>query len=114
VSKASPWTNSSTTKPVYPARGVMYDCVQLEAGALLGTVAPQFTGITVNEATLTLQGEGGIPDGICRLLVSDSVTGSVAEWMCVATNTFDGNGHFRLTNAISPAHPQRFYRLQVP
>jgi rhamnogalacturonan endolyase len=61
ISKPSPWTNSSPTKPVYPPRGVMYDCVQLEAGA------------SVNASNLVWRG-----DGVAN------------AWDTVSSNWFDG------------------------
>jgi hypothetical protein len=36
------------------------------------------------------------------------------NWSRIATNQFNANGTFNLTNPISPANPQLFYRLQLP
>jgi len=114
VSKAAPWTNSYATKPVYPGRGVMYDCIQLEAGALLETAAPRFTAVQLEGTTLTLRGEGGFPESTCWMLASDNAALPTAGWTRVGTNWFDAAGNFAFTNAISPGVPRQFYRLQLP
>ena len=114
VSKASPWTNSYATKPAYPGRGVMYDCVQLETGALLTTVAPQFSGIAAVASNVTLTGGGGIPSGTYWLLSSTNLALPLSHWTCIATNQFDGDGAFAGTCSVVPGEPERFYLLRIP
>jgi hypothetical protein len=36
------------------------------------------------------------------------------DWTCLATNRFGPDGAFNFTNAVNPALPQTFYRLQLP
>jgi hypothetical protein len=36
---------------------------------------------------------------------------ALTNWTAIATNTFDNNGQFNLTNGINPDEPQQFYIL---
>jgi autotransporter-associated beta strand protein len=38
---------------------------------------------------------------------------NLVQWTVVATNQFDASGNFSLINAVNPAAPQTFYRLQL-
>lgn len=108
-SSANPW---SGTKPVYPRAGIMFDCVQLGAGALVTNPEPQFTTVNNDPAGVVLSGEGGFPTATYFLLRStDLMTGG---WTRVATNRFDGGGRFVVTNTMPPGVPQHFYRVQIP
>ena len=49
-----------------------------------------------------------------QLTPSTSVALPATNWTRLLTNQFDGFGAFSFTNALSPAVPQRFYRLQLP
>lgn len=114
VSKPSPWTNSTSVKPVQPTRGVMYDCVQLEAGPLLATITPQLTNVSEFESGLTLAGTGGAPGAAYCLLGTTNLALPVSQWTRVATNHFDDNGNFAVQADLAPGLSQSFYRLQIP
>jgi hypothetical protein len=36
---------------------------------------------------------------------------ALTNWTAIATNAFDSNGQFNLTNGINPDAPQQFYIL---
>jgi hypothetical protein len=48
------------------------------------------------------------------VLSSTNVSLTPPDWTRIATNQFDSNGAFAITNALNPALPQNFYRLQLP
>lgn len=115
LSKSStPWTNSSSTKPVQPSRGVMWDCVQLEAGALIDVATPRFSTVQREDNQLVFVGTGGFPDGHYRLLRSPVASLPPASWELASLGVFDGNGDFTLKLSIVPDEPRQFYRLQLP
>lgn len=106
LSKSSSW---SGTRPVTPNRGVMYDCVQLEAGNLLTNQIPQFAPIQRLTNGVKLSGSGGFPDSTYVLLG----TTTLSDWVPAATNRFDGRGAFDFTNTIPAGTAARFFRLQM-
>lgn len=91
--------------------------------ALSGTIAvfstapatpPMFGSITTSGGNLILSGSNGAPNGSYYLLASTNVTLPVINWNRIATNQFNANGTFAVTNPLAPATPQLFYRLQLP
>jgi hypothetical protein len=75
---------------------------------------PAFGAVSVIGADLVMSGSNGLPNGSFFTLTATNVTQPAATWARVATNQFDANGYFNLTNPIDPATPQLFYRLQLP
>jgi hypothetical protein len=75
--------------------------------AAIGTIA-------MNESSLVLTGSGGTEGSTFYLLSSTNVAAPVAAWQLLATNTFGPGGTFNITNTISPAVSESFFRLLVP
>jgi autotransporter-associated beta strand protein len=75
---------------------------------------PVFGGITTSDGNLILSGSNGAPNGGYYLLAATNVALPMLNWTRIATNQFDANGTFAVTNPIAPATPQLFYRLQLP
>jgi autotransporter-associated beta strand protein len=75
---------------------------------------PTFGGITVSGGNLILSGSNGVPNASYYVLSSTNITQPTANWSRIATNQFDANGAFTVTNPVNPALPQLFYRLQLP
>ncbi len=75
---------------------------------------PIFGSISTTASGLVMSGSGGTTNGMFYVLVSTNVALPLNQWIPVATNLFDGSGHFIFTNAITPNSPQAFYRLQLP
>jgi fibronectin type 3 domain-containing protein len=84
-----------------------------EANATPGPVAPpNISKIAVAGGSFRLSGTGGFPTSTYHVLATTNLALPMAQWTLVATNQFDSNGNFVITNSINPAWPQTFYRLQ--
>lgn len=77
------------------------------------TPVPAFSSITANGTNLIVMGTNGLTGAFYSILASTNVVLSATNWQPLATNSFDGNGNFTFTNAVSPARTQVFYRLQL-
>lgn len=75
---------------------------------------PVFGAVSAAGSNLLISGSNGTPNASYYLLTSTNVSLPSANWSRVATNQFDANGLFNLTNPVDPATPQLFYRLQLP
>ena len=80
------------------------------------TVAPPpvITDSSYDGANLIFSGTNGIAGNTYYVLASTNVAAPLTNWLPVFTNTFDVNGAFSVTNAVSGAIPARFYLLQLP
>lgn len=56
-----------------------------------------------------MSGVGGTNSGTDYVLTSSNFLVPLSLWASIATNHFDGTGHFIFTNAA-----QQFYLLQLP
>jgi fibronectin-binding autotransporter adhesin len=83
-------------------------------GTLRVAGVPQIGGITVSGTNVIMQGSGGPAYSNYVVLTSTNVALPLSNWMRLATNQFDDQGSFRLTNGMIPAVTQQFYLLQVP
>jgi hypothetical protein len=73
------------------------------------------TDIRWNPANLMLFcGTGGCPGGTYRVLVATNVVEALANWVPVATNVFEADGSFCVTNAPDTNKPTQFFRLRAP
>jgi Concanavalin A-like lectin/glucanases superfamily/GDSL-like Lipase/Acylhydrolase family len=99
----------------------LYDEV-LPAGdimALANPPSPVITGLRLlsasgplpNSGSVALTGSGGPGNGQFRLLATTNV--ALPVWSPVATNDFDGNGFFTVTNAFDLAQPAAWFRVQL-
>ncbi len=71
---------------------------------------PAIGQLNLNGTRLVISGSGGIAGWTYYVLAA---TNLAAGWTPVATNQFDANGNFNVTNAVDPGAPQIFYRLQL-
>jgi hypothetical protein len=76
--------------------------------------APQFASTSLEGSNLVLAGTGGIEGIPYFLLASTNVTAPMTNWVRVATNAFGPGGTFTVTNAVNPATPSEYWRLDVP
>jgi polygalacturonase len=88
--------------------------IQLLVQAPLPPPPPVFSSISATVNGLVMSGSGGTTNGAYYVLVSTNVALPRNQWAPIATNYFDGSGHFIFTNAINPNSPQTFYLLQIP
>lgn len=106
-SSANPW---SGTKPVRPAAGIMFDCIQLEAGSLITNTVPRILKIEEAGNDVILDGDGGLPKASYHLQKKTDLTDST--WVSVCADSFDGAGAFAVTNQKESG--SGFYRLEIP
>jgi hypothetical protein len=75
---------------------------------------PLITSTFLNGANFVFGGVGGTAGSNYYVLASTNVGAVLTNWVRVATNTFGAGGTFSVTNAVAPAKPRQFFRLQVP
>lgn len=107
---------TSTNLPVLTA-GLTWDLSQLNSGLVKvigGSTGPIIGGTTVANGKLLFSGTGGTANGTYYVLTATNLATPLMNWTPVQTNTFDATGAFSVTNALNPATPQLFYRIQQP
>jgi autotransporter-associated beta strand protein len=95
------------------SNGLVWDTSALTNGILnvVSKPAPYITGFSLAGTNLVFSGTNGWANGNYELLTSTNVALALTNWTAIATNTFDSNGQFNLTNGINPDAPQQFYIL---
>jgi autotransporter-associated beta strand protein len=101
--------------PATPGEGLAWDMSQLNIGKLKVVAASQpiINSITMSGSSLIFSGTNGVASGNYVVLASTNLTTPLINWTPLATNTFDTNGVFNVTNVISSGSPQQFYRIQL-
>jgi autotransporter-associated beta strand protein len=102
--------------PATPGAGLMWDTSLLKTNGILRVAVmarPRITSVAQVAANLVIGGTNGPPGLRYYLLSSTNVIAPLENWVPIATNTFDSNGGFIVTNAIEPNLPQRFHLLRV-
>ncbi len=79
-------------------------------GSAVGTVL----SLSARAGNWILSGSNGWPGATNHLLSATNIALPLSGWAVVATNVFDGNGRFTVTNPASANGRQQFYALQVP
>ncbi|HTY86453.1 MAG TPA: autotransporter-associated beta strand repeat-containing protein [Candidatus Acidoferrum sp.] len=82
--------------------------------AVTVSASPRFSNVHLSADGLIFEGDGGTANGLYYVLTSTNVVSPINTWKRAQTNQFDTLGTFIFTNALSPAIPQNFYRLQLP
>ena len=80
---------------------------------LLGLPTPRIVIASLNGNQFAFSGTNGVPDGIYYVMAATNLLSSMFGWAIVATNTFDGAGHFNFISPFAPDAPQRFYRVPL-
>ena len=96
--------------------GLAWNTNALATNGTISVVAitpPSFANISATGGKLVIAGSGPT-NGAYYVLTSTNVALPSASWTRIATNQFSAAGIFTFTNAIAPAVPQTFYRLQLP
>ncbi len=75
------------------------------------TTPPTITSVVVSSGNLVFSGSGGPPSGSYVVLTSTNVAAPLISWTHASTNSYDGTGHFSVTNAIVPGVTREFFRL---
>ncbi len=75
--------------------------------------SPVVNHITLSGSKLIFSGTNGPANGSYAVLTSTNLFTSLTNWTKQATNTFDSNGFFNVTNTIAPNSPPLFYSIQL-
>jgi autotransporter-associated beta strand protein len=77
------------------------------------TPPPRFAAMSASGYNFILTATNGPAGYPVKVLTSTNVSLALANWTVIATNAFDVNGNFSMTNSPG-AGLQKFYALQVP
>jgi fibronectin-binding autotransporter adhesin len=104
--------------PATPGVGLRWDTNELTVDGVLRvlsstTPSPAVGSITMANGNIMITATGGVPYDPCYLLSCTNLPAASTDWSPVATNYFDSSGGTTFTNAVPPAEPQRYFRLQV-
>ncbi|HMD55565.1 MAG TPA: hypothetical protein VKJ65_13535, partial [Phycisphaerae bacterium] len=103
--------------PATPGAGLAWGTSQLNIGFLNVVAAPSqpvISSTIVSGGNLIFSGTNGVANGTYYVLTSTNLATPLANWTPLVTNTFDANGGFSVTNAITSGTPQLFYCIQLP
>jgi autotransporter-associated beta strand protein len=100
--------------PATPGAGLTWNTSQLSSGVLSvsSPTGPSFTNVVVSGGGIIVSGSGGTPGGTFYVLAATNVLSPLTNWVVWSTNSYDSNGNFRVTNAITAGVPQRYYRIR--
>jgi hypothetical protein len=107
----------SSINPPTPGPGQTWDISALGTTGtikVVTTAPPRFGSIAIVGTSLVISGSNGVASTSYYVLASTNVALARTNWIRIATNTFDVNGHFAFTNSLIPPMPQRFYLLELP
>ena len=92
---------------------VLAGLLLVQASLVSTGAAPIVQSVQVADGNLILSGINGPPNGSFVLLAAPDMTVPMADWIPVATNTFDSNGAFTVTNAMLPGAAQEVFVLKL-
>jgi hypothetical protein len=101
--------------PASPGAGLSWDLTQLGSGIVSVTGAgspPVISKVTVSGGSIVFSGTNGVANTSYVVLSSTSLTAPRNTWLPIQTNSFNANGAFSVTNAITPGVPLRFYSIR--
>ena len=104
--------------PTTPGPGLVWDTTQLSAGTInvvTGTAPsqPVLGGATVSGTNFIFSGSNAPTSGNYVVFTATNIATPLANWTPVATNAFDINGNFHVTNPITPGSSKGFFLLKV-
>jgi hypothetical protein len=94
--------------------GTVIDFATLKYNSALPPTPPVITNAVLTGASFVLGGTGGNPGTVYYVVASTNLQAQMTNWGRVGTNTFGAGGTFLVTNAVAPARPRQFLRIQVP
>jgi hypothetical protein len=89
------------------------DSQRTAIGEIIFIPPPSISSMAINGSNFILGGSNGIAGRSFYLLGSTNLTLPLSQWQFMATNAFDSQGDFNITNSVSPSSPLQFYQLQV-
>ena len=107
----------TSVSPVIPGINLAWNTNSLATGVLSvvssPTAKPVFGSLAMTGNSLVLKGSNGVPAWTYRILTSTNLSLPMANWTVIATNSFDGSGHFNFTNSVNPVGSQQYFLLQL-
>jgi len=101
--------------PAVPGAGLLWDATQLNTGKLKVTAAPPapvINEVKILAGNLIFGGTNGAATSSYVVLTSTNLDMPRANWTLLASNSFEINGAFHVTNPIVPGPFQIFYCIQ--
>lgn len=109
------FTASGTNQPFVMNGSASTQLNALQVRDVSPLVPPQFTSIQLAGTNFVLGGNSGnSTNAQYRLLCSTNLLTPQANWIPLATNDFNPDGTFLLTNPVNYAAPQLFFMLRAP
>jgi uncharacterized repeat protein (TIGR03803 family) len=81
---------------------------------LAGGEEPKFGPAAFSGTDLILSGSDGPPGSNYVVLMSTNLALPLTSWTAIATNAFDGGGHFSYTNAAPSSKSGQFFTIKIP
>jgi autotransporter-associated beta strand protein len=79
--------------------------------SVITLTSPTISGIQLSGTNLVMSGSGGVSNWPYLVLATTNLVAPI--WLPLSTNQFDSAGNFLITNPVSPARLQTFYKLQL-
>jgi hypothetical protein len=107
--------------PATPGAGLVWNTNNLPVNGTLSVVSAgpttnaNITKTFLSGTNLVIHGtnNNGGQNFHYAVLTSTNVTLPLTNWTSLTTNSFNADGTFDFTNAISPSQPQRFYDVKA-
>ncbi len=98
--------------PATPGTGLTWNTSQLSSGVISvsGGAGVVISSTVLSGTNLIFSGSGGTANSPYNVLTTTNLQNSV--WIPIATNAFDSNGNFSVTNPIVHGVPQEFYMIK--
>jgi len=80
---------------------------------LLSVPSPQITMAAMTGNNFFFSGTNGVPGWTYYVLATTGPSLPLSGWTVIGTNSFDNQGNFSFTNAVTPGVPQEFYALTL-
>jgi len=102
---------TSITPPT-PGPGLAWDTTQLNLGliSVVSATPPVIVNAERSGDDLIFNGTGGTANSSYYVLTTTNLTSAV--WTLLATNSYDANGNFSVTNFINPNIPYQFFHIK--
>lgn len=104
--------------PAAPGAGLVWNLSQLASGiiqvASAGNPGPVITSPQLTGGNLVFSGTGGTNSGPYRVLTTTNLATPLADWVPIATNSFDASGNFSFTNPVSAGSSRQFFLIRQP
>jgi autotransporter-associated beta strand protein len=95
---------------------LVWNTSNLQTSGTLSVMAlsqPTIGNINITGGNMVVGGTGGPNGWTYYLLASTNLNLPAAQWTRIATNQFNGDGTFSVTNLVDITAPQTFYQIQL-